>query len=83
MRKRETVIPRTTNDQESSMLPDFWKEKFNGGRAKGETSKLLEGILEEKKREIIKEWIKSGRIEYINSNASSDKEVIFYPEREE
>jgi len=25
--------------------------------------KLLEGVLEEKKREIIKEWIDSGRIE--------------------
>ena len=27
--------------------------------------KLLEGVLEEKRREIIKEWIKSGRIEGI------------------
>jgi hypothetical protein len=43
---------------------------------------LLEVVLEEKRREIIKEWIESGKIEYINSNTSSDKEVIFYPERE-
>jgi len=28
----------------------------------GTTSKLLEGVLEEKRREIIKEWIDSGRI---------------------
>jgi len=32
-------------------------------RIKGETSKLLEVFLEEKRREIIKEWIDSGRIE--------------------
>jgi len=32
-------------------------------RIKGETSKLLEVVLEEKRREIIKEWIDSGRIE--------------------
>jgi len=31
------------------------------GRAKGVTSKLLKVILEEKRREIIKEWINSGR----------------------
>jgi len=43
-------------------LPDFWKEKLNMVRVKGETSKLLEGVLEEKRREIIKEWIDSGRI---------------------
>ena len=46
-------------------LPDFWKEKLNRGRIKGTTSKLLEVVLEEKRREIIKEWIKSGRIEDI------------------
>ena len=31
------------------------------------TSKLLEVVLEEKRREIIKEWIDSGRIEDINT----------------
>jgi len=64
-------------------LPEFWKEKLNKERIKGTTSKLLEVILEEKRREIIKEWIKSGRIEDINNNVSNDKEVIFYPEGEE
>ncbi len=49
-------------------LPDFWKEKLNKVKAKGETLKLLEVVLEEKRREIIKEWIDSGRIENINSN---------------
>ena len=50
-----------------SKLPDFWKEKLNKVRVKGETSKLLEVVLEEKRREIIKEWIVSGRIKDINS----------------
>ena len=40
-------------------LPEFWKEKLNKVRVKGETSKLLEGVLEEKRREIIKECIDS------------------------
>jgi len=31
------------------------------GRAKGVTSKLLKVVPEEKRREIIKEWINSGR----------------------
>jgi len=31
------------------------------GRAKGVNSKLLKVVLEEKRREIIKEWINSGR----------------------
>jgi len=33
----------------------------------GITLKYLEVVLEEKRREIIKEWIDSGRIEDINS----------------
>jgi len=64
-------------------LPDFWKEKLNKVRVKGTTSKLLEVVLEEKRREIIKEWIDSGRIKYINSNVSSNKKDIFYPEGKE
>ena len=44
-------------------LPDFWKEKLNKLKIKRESSKLLEVVLEEKRREIIKEWIKSGRVE--------------------
>jgi len=43
-------------------LSYFWREKLNKVRIKGTTSKLLEVILKEKRREIIKEWIKSGRI---------------------
>ena len=38
---------------------------------------------EEKRKEIIKEWISSGRIKDVNGNVSSDKEVIFYPEGKE
>ena len=48
-------------------LPDFWKVQLNKERIKGKTSKMLEVVLEEKRREIIKEWIKCGRIEDINS----------------
>ena len=43
-------------------LPEFWKEKLNKVRVKGKTSKMLEVVLEEKRREIIKEWIKEGKI---------------------
>ena len=34
-------------------LPEFWKEKLNKGRVKGTSSKFLEAVLEEKRREII------------------------------
>ena len=43
-------------------LPDFWKVQLNKERIKGKTSKMLEVVLEEKRREIIKEWIDLGRI---------------------
>jgi len=43
-------------------LLDFWKVQLNNEKIKGKTSKMLEVVLEEKRREIIKEWIKSGRI---------------------
>ena len=58
-------------------IPDFWKVQLNKERinlsacehaqAEGKTSKMLEVVLEEKRREIIKEWINSGRIKDINS----------------
>ena len=48
-------------------LPDFWKVQLNKERVKGETPKLLEVVLEEKRREIIKKWIDSGKINDINS----------------
>ena len=44
-------------------LPDFWKAQLNKERIKGKTSKMLEAAIGEKRREIIKEWIESGRIE--------------------
>ena len=43
MRKRETVIPRTINDQESSMLTDFRKEKFNAGGSYRRNFKIARG----------------------------------------
>ena len=53
-------------------LPDFWKVQLNKERIKGKTSKMLEVVLEEKRREIIKEWIDSGRIKGINSKPLSE-----------
>ena len=46
---------------------DFWKLQLNEERIKRKTSKMLEVVLEEKRREIIKERINFGRIEDINS----------------
>jgi len=43
-------------------LPDFWKVQLNKRRVKDKPSKMLEVVLEEKRRETIKEWIDSGRI---------------------
>jgi len=48
-------------------LPDFWKVQLNKERIKGTTSKLLEVVLEEKRREIIKEWIKEGKIKKLKT----------------
>jgi hypothetical protein len=36
--------------------------QLNKERIKGKTPKMLEVVLEEKRREIIKEWIDSGRV---------------------
>jgi len=55
--QREEIRKETEN-----RLPDFWKVRLNKERIKGKTSKMLEVVLEEKRREIIKEWISSGRI---------------------
>jgi len=55
--QREEIRKETEN-----RLPDFWKVQLNKERIKGKTSKMLEVVLEEKRREIIKEWIGSGRI---------------------
>ena len=79
------IGPQLNNrrDRNRDRLPGFWEEKLNKERIKGKLSKLLEGVLEEKRREMIREWINSGRAKDTNSNVSSDKEVIFYPEREE
>jgi len=60
--QREEIRIETEN-----RLPDFWKAQLNKERIKGKTSKMLEVVLEEKRREIIKEWIKSGRIKDKNN----------------
>jgi len=41
--------------------------QLNKGRFKDKPSKMLEVVLEEKRREIIKEWIESGKIKDIRS----------------
>jgi site-specific recombinase XerC len=51
----------------SNRLPEFWKEKLKMVRVKGKTSKMLEVVLEEKRREIIKEWIDSGKIKKLKT----------------
>jgi hypothetical protein len=48
-------------------LPEFWKVQLNKEKIKGKKSKMLEVVLEEKRREIIKEWIDLGRIKNMNS----------------
>ena len=55
--KQEEIRKETEN-----RLPDFWKVQLNKERIKGKTSKMLEAAIEEKRREIIKEWMKSGKI---------------------
>jgi len=57
-KKRQKEIKIETENR----IPEFWKEKLNKVRVKGTSSKLLEVVLEEKRREIIKVWIGSGRI---------------------
>ena len=42
---------------------EYFLENNKDNKVKGTTLKLPEVVLEEKRREIIKEWIKSGRIE--------------------
>ena len=43
-------------------LDDFWKAQLNKEKAKGKLSKILQATLEEKRREIIKEWFVSDNI---------------------
>ncbi|MBA7541094.1 hypothetical protein ES705_33401 [subsurface metagenome] len=43
-------------------LPDFWKEQLSKERIKGETSRLARIALEEKKREVMRDWFKEGKI---------------------
>ena len=64
---RQRTVPCHIQQEEirietENRLPDFWKENFNKEKIKGKTSKMLEVVLEEKRREIIKEWIKEGKI---------------------
>jgi len=59
-------------------LPEFWKVQLNKERIKGKTSKMLEVVLEEKRREIIKEWINSGRIKDVNSSNGQMEKIISY-----
>jgi hypothetical protein len=43
-------------------LYTFWKTQLNKEKAKGKLSKILQATLDEKKRNIVKEWIESGKI---------------------
>ena len=55
---QQEEIRKETENQ----LPDFWKVQLNKEKFKGKTSKMLEVVLEEKRREIIRIWIKEGKI---------------------
>ena len=90
IKKIEQIYNSLTHSQQEEIktetekrLPDFWKVQLNKERLKGKPSKMLEVVLEEKRREIIKEWIDYGRIKNINNDVSREKEVIFYPEGKE
>jgi hypothetical protein len=43
-------------------LDDFWKSQLNKEKAKGKLSKILQAALDQKRREITKEWNDAGRI---------------------
>ena len=43
-------------------MDDFWKTQLNKERSKGKISKIVQTVLNEKRREIIKERIVSGKI---------------------
>jgi len=60
--QQEEVRTETEN-----RLPDFWKVQLNKERVKGKTPKMLEVVLEEKRREIIKERTKEGKTKDINN----------------
>jgi len=74
IKKIEQIYSSLTPSQQEEIrietenrLLGFWKVQLNKEKIKGKTSKMLEVVLEEKRREIIKEWINSGRIKDINS----------------
>jgi len=54
VRLQQEVIRTETENR----LPDFWKGQLNKERIKGETSRLVRIALEEKKREVARDWIK-------------------------
>jgi len=52
-------------DQEAeNRLDTFWKSQLKKERSKGKLSKILQATLEEKRREIIKEWIHNKKINF-------------------
>jgi hypothetical protein len=52
----------TIQKEAENRLSDFWKAQLNKEKAKGKLSKILQTTLEEKRREVIKEWTKVGWI---------------------
>ena len=61
----DPLLQEEIRKETEKKLPDFWKVQLNKERIKGKTSKMLEVVLEEKRREIMKEWINAGRIKDI------------------
>jgi len=56
------VTPCLSRTEAENRYSNFWKAPLNKEKSKGKTSKMLEVVLGEKRKEIIKEWIKFGRI---------------------
>ena len=54
--------PSLNNKVTENRLLDFWKGRLKKDRIEGETSKLVRIALEEKKKEVIGDWIKEGKI---------------------
>ena len=56
---------KEVEEEVKKRLPAFWKERLK--EKKGELSKLTKAALQDERREVIKDWVASGKIESENS----------------
>ena len=52
-------------EEATKRLPPFWQERLK--KEKGNLSKLTKAALRDEKREVMKDWVASGKIESENS----------------